>query len=34
MLLSKAAQAGYRLIGKEENTLPNGKSIKTFHFII
>jgi hypothetical protein len=34
MLLSKAVEIGYRLIGKEENDLPNGKSIITFHFII
>jgi hypothetical protein len=33
MLLSKAAESGYRLLGKEENTLPNGKSIITFHFV-
>jgi Zn-dependent alcohol dehydrogenase len=33
MLLGKAAESGYRLIGKEENTLPNGKSIITFHFV-
>jgi len=32
-LLNKAAEAGYRVIGKEENFLPNGKSIKTFHFV-
>ena len=32
-LLSKAAETGYRLIGKEENALPNGKSIITFHFV-
>jgi 2-polyprenyl-3-methyl-5-hydroxy-6-metoxy-1,4-benzoquinol methylase len=31
MLLSKASEAGYRLIGKEENVLPNEKSIITFH---
>jgi hypothetical protein len=31
-LLSKAAQNGYKLIVKEENILPNGKSIITFHF--
>jgi hypothetical protein len=34
MLLSKTAEKGYRLIGKEENDLPNGKSIITFHFVI
>jgi len=34
MLQSRAAETGYRLIGKEENELPNGKSIMTFHFII
>ncbi len=32
-LLSKAAKKGYTVIGKEENLLPNGKSIKTLHFI-
>jgi 2-polyprenyl-3-methyl-5-hydroxy-6-metoxy-1,4-benzoquinol methylase len=32
-LRSKAAEAGYRLIAKEENVLPNGKSIITFHFV-
>ncbi len=32
-LLSKAVDAGFRLMGKEENPLPNGKSIITFHFI-
>lgn len=32
-LLGKAAETGYRLIGKEENVLPNGKSIITFHFV-
>ena len=32
-LLGKAAETGYRLIGKEENALPNGKSIITFHFV-
>jgi len=29
---SKAAEKGFRLMGKEENILPNGKSIITFHF--
>ncbi|MEO7048032.1 MAG: class I SAM-dependent methyltransferase, partial [Ferruginibacter sp.] len=29
-LLSKAAETGYRLIAREENSLPNGKSIITF----
>jgi SAM-dependent methyltransferase len=33
-LLSKAADTGYRLIAKEENILPNGKSIITFLFVI
>jgi hypothetical protein len=33
ILLNKAAEKGYRLIGKEENVLPNGKSIKTFHVV-
>jgi len=32
-LLGKAVDAGFRLMGKEENPLPNGKSIITFHFI-
>jgi hypothetical protein len=32
-LLSKAEETGYRLTGKEENALPNGKSIITFHFV-
>jgi hypothetical protein len=32
-LLSKAVDAGYKLMGKEENMLPNGKSIITFHFV-
>jgi len=32
-LLSKALETGFILIDKEENTLPNGKSIITFHFI-
>ncbi len=32
-LLDKAVVAGYKLIGREENTLPNGKSILTFHFV-
>jgi len=31
-LTGKAAEAGYKLVGKEENELPNGKSIITFHF--
>ena len=30
----KAVEAEYRLIGKEENILPNGKSIITFDFMI
>lgn len=33
-LLSKAAMAGYSLVRKEENLLPNGKSIVSFHLII
>lgn len=33
ILLQKAEAKGYILIEKEENILPNGKSIKTFHFI-
>ena len=32
-LLSKAAENGYKFMGKEENILPNGKSIITFHFV-
>ena len=32
-LLSKAAEKGYRLIEQEENVLPDGKSIITFHFV-
>jgi hypothetical protein len=32
-LLSKTSVTGYRLIWKEENVLPDGKSIITFHFI-
>jgi len=32
-LLSKAKENGYRLIAKEENILPNGKSIITSHFL-
>lgn len=31
-LLLKATQAQLTLVGQEENFLPNGKSIKTFHF--
>ncbi len=33
-LLGKTNETGYILIGKEENVLPNGKSIITFHFTI
>jgi len=33
-LLSKAKENGYRLIAKEENILPNGKSIITSHFLV
>ncbi len=33
-LLSKSAEKGFKLIEKEENILPNGKSIITFHFVI
>jgi predicted TPR repeat methyltransferase len=33
-LIHKAAISGYRQIGKEENALPNGKSIITFHFVV
>jgi hypothetical protein len=33
-LLSKASEAGYSVVAKEENALPNGKSIVTFHFVI
>jgi len=32
-LLVRSAKKGYKLIGKEENGLPNGKSIITFHFV-
>ena len=32
-LLSKAAEYRYKLVGKEENFLPNGKSIITCHFV-
>jgi ubiquinone/menaquinone biosynthesis C-methylase UbiE len=32
-LVSNAAIRGYELIEKEENFLPNGKSIITFHFV-
>ena len=31
-LLEKAAQAGFVLVNKEENFLPNGKSFKTYLF--
>ena len=33
-LTSKASDTGYKLMGKEENMLPNGKSIITFHFVV
>ena len=33
-LSDKAAKAGYRLLSREENVLPNGKSIISFHFIL
>ena len=32
-LLNKTTEKGYKLMGKEENILPNGKSIITFHFV-
>lgn len=32
-LLSKTAETGYKTLGKEENILPSGKSIITFHFV-
>jgi hypothetical protein len=32
--LSRATETGFRLIWKEENFLPNGKSIITFHFVV
>jgi predicted TPR repeat methyltransferase len=32
-LLRKSEESGFKLIGKEENLLPNEKSIITFHFI-
>jgi 2-polyprenyl-3-methyl-5-hydroxy-6-metoxy-1,4-benzoquinol methylase len=33
LLTSKTLENGYKLVGKEENILPNGKSIITFHFV-
>jgi SAM-dependent methyltransferase len=33
-LLTKAEEAGHRLIVREENSLPNGKSLITFHFVM
>jgi len=33
-LLSRAAQGGFRLVDREENFLPNGKSFKTFKFAL
>lgn len=33
LLTSKTLENGYKLMGKEENILPNGKSIITFHFV-
>ncbi len=33
-LSDKAAEAGYRLLSRKENVLPNGKSIISFHFIL
>ncbi len=33
-LLNKTTETGYKLIEKEENLLPNGKSIVTFHFVL
>jgi predicted TPR repeat methyltransferase len=33
LLASKISENGYKLVGKEENMLPNGKSIITFHFV-
>jgi len=32
-LLRKSEKSGFKLVGKEENRLPNEKSIITFHFI-
>jgi len=32
-LLRKADEGGYKFIGSEENTLPNGKSIISFHVL-
>jgi hypothetical protein len=32
VLVSEASETGFMQIGKEENALPNGKSIITFHF--
>lgn len=33
ILLGKASERGYLLLGNEENILPNGKSLRTLHFI-
>jgi predicted TPR repeat methyltransferase len=33
-LLRKSGESGFIMIGKEENRLPNEKSIITFHFIV
>jgi 2-polyprenyl-3-methyl-5-hydroxy-6-metoxy-1,4-benzoquinol methylase len=33
LLTSKISEYGYKLVGKEENMLPNGKSIITFHYV-
>jgi len=33
LLVNKTLESGFILIGKEENILPNGKSIITFHFV-
>ena len=32
-LIINTAENGFRLVNKEENILPNGKSIITFHFV-
>jgi hypothetical protein len=33
-LLMQSGESGFQLIGKEENRLPNEKSIITFHFVV
>jgi hypothetical protein len=34
VLLDKAKQLGFKVIEREENELPNGKSLLTFHFAV